>query len=207
MPQVPKGTIEESRKTRVFEAGDIFHAWMQGITKEAGISLAQEIELTHPGLNIVGHIDDLIQTETGLILYDYKTVHSKSFYWAKKSGMKMSHYHRYQLGTYMYLLRESTYPELVEARILKISKDDLAMSEHELLWGPELEEDIVMYWTVLNRHWDERTLPPCTCGDVEPNPKTGVGFMALEKWNPYFYKGEPCSIEWYKEFKRNQEEP
>jgi hypothetical protein len=29
--------------------------------------------------------------------------------------------------------------------------------------------------------------------------------MAKEAYNPYFYNGEPCSLEWYKKWKLNKE--
>lgn len=91
--------------------------------------------------------------------------------------------------------------DLTEARILKISKDDLRMSEEQLLWTPALEKEVVGYWSTLNGYWKARKLPACTCADFEINQKTGKGFMADEKYNPYFYDGEPCSLKWLKECK------
>jgi hypothetical protein len=53
--------IQRGRRTqnRVFEAGHIFHEWVQRITKEAGLSIAQELELQDDELMVRGHIDDL----------------------------------------------------------------------------------------------------------------------------------------------------
>lgn len=204
---------EDPRKTRVFEAGHIFHKWYQDITKAAGISIAQELELQDENLMIRGHFDDLVLVEGNLILYDVKTAHSKWFERAKTRPM--SHYNRMQLGTYMYMLRNNPVDamvetdhqnlidadriaDLTEARILKISKDDLRMHEIQLLWTPNLEKDVVSYWRTLNGYWENKKLPKCTCADYEKNDKTGIGFMALEKYNPYFYEGEPCSEAWYR---------
>jgi len=89
--------------------------------------------------------------------------------------------------------------DLTEARILNISKDDLRMSETQLFWSPELEKEVLEYWNSLNAHWKAHTLPKCTCGDYEG------GFMAKDKYNPYFFNGEPCSIEWYKVWKENND--
>lgn len=235
---VPPVTPLDERKTRVFEAGDIFHSWIQGITRESGLSVAQELELQDESFMIRGHIDDLVLIGGGkpelvvsdedtsserrqwveskkLILYDYKTVHSKSFHWSKKNGGAVSHYHRLQVGTYMYMLRKSDPivenvgsdndpipvaklmlgTELTEARILKISKDDLCMEELQVLWTPELEDEVLAYWTTLNKYWVERKLPPCTCADHEG------GFMAREQFNPFFYEGQPCSVAWLTKMK------
>ncbi len=223
-------TEADARKQRVFTAGHLFHDWIQGITKQAGLSIASEVELQDEDLMIRGHFDDLVlikgavpqlvrgrsypseQSEvagsipaspTNLILYDYKTVNSQSFKYKKD---KMSHYHRLQLGTYMYMLRQKGIKQanggymgldIREARILNISKDDLRMSETQLLWDAQLESDVLSYWKGLNDHWGKKTLPKCTCADHEG------GFMAKEKWNPYYYEGEPCSIKWYEKFKED----
>lgn len=219
---------EDARKQRVFEAGHIFHEWAQRITRDAGLSVAQELELQDEELMIRGHIDDLVLVpgtpggmkfedddrgntfqvnlppKDHLILYDYKTQNSRAF--THQKGKPISHYHKMQLGTYMYMLRrreKNNYngftinehidliQELSEARILKISKDDLRMDEQQLLWSPELEQEVYEYWSTLNGYWKNNALPRCTCADYEG------GFMAKENYNPFFYNGEPCSQKWY----------
>ena len=208
-------TEADARKQRIFTSGHLFHAWMQGITKEAGLSIASEVELQDEDLMVRGHFDDLVLVNDNLILYDYKTVNSQSFKYKKDT---MSYFHRLQLGTYMYMLKDifnkldesmtelypitkmswkGGKPELNESRILYISKDDLRMAELQLFWDAELEKDVLDYWNSLNVHWKARTWPECTCADHEN------GFMAKEKWNPYFYDGEPCSMKWYLKFKEN----
>lgn len=196
---------EDARKQRVFTSGHLFHQWMQGITKEAGLSIAQELELQDESLMIRGHIDDLVLINDKLMLIDYKTVSSRSF------GYKhdLSYYHKMQLGTYMYMLRklnpkeqywptDGGKPDLTEGRILLISKDDLRQKEQQLMWSDELESEVLNYWKALNDHWKKKTLPKCTCAAQEN------GFMAKEAYNPYFYKGEPCSLEYYKEWKAKE---
>ena len=215
-------TEDAARKQRVFTAGHVFHNWLQELTKKAGVSVAQEIELIDNDLMIKGHFDDLVLIDGKLILYDYKTVNSRSFMWAKKNGNAMSLYHHMQIGTYMYMLRQKgeievgriTIPmvtvegnkapdmvkpgevyqtnKLSEARILKIEKENLMMMEQQLMWSPELEKEVVGYWRTLNGYWKAKKLPKCTCADHEG------GFMAKPAYNPYFYNDEPCSLEWFK---------
>src|SRR5690349_19302588 len=79
---------------------------------------------------------------------------------------------------------------LSESRVCKISKDDLRMSEQQLLWSDELEKEITDWWKKLNTYWKNKEIPPCTCASLEG------GFMAKEAYNPFFYRGEPCSTEW-----------
>lgn len=184
---------EDARKQRVFEVGHIFHEWAQRVTKDAGVSVAQEETLIDDKLMVKGHYDDLIKNKNNdLVLIDYKTVNSRSFAYKKD---KMSHYHTMQLGTYLCMLRKK-YKDLARACIVNISKDDLRMSEIQLLWTPALEKIIYEYWATLNGYWNNKQLPKCTCGDYEINQKTGIGFMADERYNPYYYEGEPCSLKW-----------
>lgn len=221
---VPKVESDaDARKQRVFTAGDLFHQWMQEITKSAGLSIAQELELQDEDLMIRGHIDDLVLikgephprqpkdaaqsewvTDSKLILYDYKTQNSRAFSYKRDA---MSHFHKMQLGTYLMILRkyweELMGPhsqvldlELTEGRILKISKDDLRMSEEQLLWDTQLESDVVSYWKTLNEAWKSKKMPKCTCSEHEG------GFMAREQYNGYFYNGEPCSLAWYEKCKK-----
>lgn len=183
---------EDARKQRVFSAGHAFHAWIQAITDNTGLSIAQELELQDDDLMVRGHIDDLILLPTGLILYDYKTAHSKSFHWAKKENYPLSYYHEMQVGTYLYMLNhQNVFGTVDEARILKISKDDLTMMEYQVLHSPGLQLRVLDYWRELNEWWGGRKLPPCSCSDHDN------GFMAKEAYNPYYYQGEPCSIAWF----------
>lgn len=204
---VPTTQGADPRKQRVFSAGHIFHEWLQGLTRNAMVSIAQEVELVDDDIMAKGHFDDLVRIDGKLILYDYKTQNSRAFSWERINGGEMSHYHRYQLATYMYMLRkmkvlvtedDDGHPmfnveNLSDGRILKISKDDLRLSEQVLTWSPQLEKEVVGYWQTLNGYWKAQKLPKCTCADYEH------GFMAREKYNPYFYDGEPCSEVWFKE--------
>lgn len=154
---------------------------------------------------------------TGLIK-THNTQNSRAFSYKRP---EMSHYHRLQLASYMLMLRKlgevnnknweyntKSYEDshiqkvstkdLTEARILKISKDDLRMSEEQLLWTPKLEKEIYEYWSTLNGYWKSRKMPKCTCADYEG------GFMAKEAYNPFYYQGEPCSIGWYEHAKKTE---
>jgi len=186
---------EDARKQRVFEVGHIFHGWVQEITKNAGMSVAQEIELQDEKLMVRGHIDDIVKIDGKYMLYDYKTQNSRAFSYKRP---EMSYFHKMQLGTYLYMLEGSKY-EVKEARICKISKDDLRMSEEQLMYTPELEKEVLDYWTELNTRWESKLMPACTCADREG------GFMSREQYNGFFYNGKPCSIDWYKKWKSEQE--
>lgn len=243
VPKVPE-LEDNATQTRIFESGHIFHEWLQRITKDAGLSIASEVELQDEELMIRGHFDDLVLVDgvkrddsplllpPNLILYDYKTAHSASFNY-KKRQTEIGHYHKMQLGTYMYMLNSKNQKLLndiknmevtaiqlgfpvtadkpglskllpvTEARILSISKDDLRMHEQQLLWSPQLEKEVYQYWSTLNGYWKAKKLPKCTCLDHDG------GFMGRKSakgkfYNDFFYKDEPCSMEWYKLWKEKQ---
>jgi len=194
---VPKVEAEdEARKQRVFTAGHLFHEWIQQLTTDAKCTIAQEDELQDEDIMVRGHFDDIIQAEGKLILYDYKTANSRSFDYKKE----LSHFHRMQLGTYLYMLRKGKYKNLDEARILVLEKDTLRTKEFQLFWDAKLEKDVYSYWSTLNGYLKAKKMPKCTCADYEG------GFMAKEKWNGYFYNGQPCSVDWYKRWKENKDE-
>lgn len=147
-----------------------------------------------------------------LILYDYKSQSSRAFSYKRPN---MSYFHRMQLATYMYMLRQPTQnwttnkdfqidPKqlltLSEARILKISKDDLRMSEEVLNWSDDLQNEVLNYWKTLNKYWADKKFPPCTCADKEG------GFLAKEAYNPFYYEGEPCSMAWFMKNKEARNE-
>ena len=214
VPKVPE-LEDNANQTRIFEAGHIFHEWLQRITKDAGLSIASEVELQDEELMIRGHFDDLILQDDNLILYDYKTAHSASFKF-KKMQKEIGHYHKMQLGTYMYMLKNTQTPELVslledtpnldEARILSISKDDLRMDEKQLLWTPKLEKEVYEYWKTLNGYWKNKKMPKCTCLDFDG------GFMGKRSakgkfYNDFFYEDEPCSLKWYELWKESKPAP
>lgn len=206
---IPKTKELDPRQQRVFSAGHIFHEWLQKLTKEAGVSVEQETELQDEDLMIRGHFDDLIKIsldESGTqakkgdeiraqqyILYDYKTANSRSFGYKTE----ISHYHRMQVGTYLYMLRKGKYKDLKEGRVLIIEKDTLRTKEFQVMWNKELALDVHNYWSTLNSYWNDNKLPKCTCADFEG------GFMAKEQYNDYFFNGEPCSEELFKMWQEN----
>lgn len=168
VPKVPEIAETSEESQMVFQAGHMFHWWLQNITKESGLSIAQELELQDEDLLVRGHIDDLVLVtrtdrdpggsvdveEPHLILYDYKTANSSSFVY--KMNSPMGYYHKMQLGTYLYMLRrkeksndgygfnEFVYltKELSEARILTIDKNSF------MAWTPELKlHEVALFWT------------------------------------------------------------
>lgn len=163
VPKVPE--LEDSAAlTRIFESGHIFHRWMQEITKDAGLSIASEVELQDEDLMIRGHFDDLVLIKTPpeqrfisdipgldeldhLILYDYKTAHSASFNYSK--NRPMGHYHSMQLGTYMYMIRK---------RGALVQPDELSNKAYRERVGKDLTEARILSISKDDLRMDEKQL-------------------------------------------------
>lgn len=187
----------------VFLLGHIYHAWLQQLTRQAGVTVGQEEELVDEDLHVKGHFDDLVFIDDHLVLYDYKTARGNALEYP------LSFFHRMQVGTYLHMLNATVNEAWVnEARILKIAKDDLPqqmprMHEQKVRWTKALSRDIVDFWTTLDKNWRayEVTgyLPDCTC-DLHEN-----GFLAREAFNPYWYEGEPCSGAWFEKHRKEAE--
>lgn len=228
-------TEADARKQRVFTSGHIFHQWMQEITKESGLSIAQELELQDESLMIRGHIDDLVLVEDReyvstntplvsdptqemhpllkikqhLILMDYKTRNSKNFNYAKQP----SYFHRLQLGTYMYMLRRGG--SIVNGKEVIVPIDEIAnLTEARTL---NIEKDTlrmaeVQYmWSpelekdVLD-YWN--TLNKYWKEKRLPKctcHEQANGFMAKAEWNPFYWNEQPCSLEWYTKWKEQND--
>lgn len=175
----------DERTQRVFEVGNIFHEWIQSLVMDTTISQPDdaivEQELYDQELDLGGRYDMRIKTRGKDILFDIKTQHSRAFWWmlqkakgyTKKDGTKIpptpiseqKKEHRQQLGGYMLMLKRMGAP-VDEGRMLYVSKDDLCMEEITFHLTPELEKSVLDELAMLNKHWAEKTLPPCTCAEM-----------------------------------------
>lgn len=118
----PFSDIPDERTLRVFEVGHIFHSWLQDILEKEGVLVGKELRVEDE--HRIGHIDSVVKTASGIVLYDFKTVHSRKFHWKRKQGLTDTHY----------ALQALTYASLLDfrvddVRIAYISKDDLYIEE------------------------------------------------------------------------------
>lgn len=194
--QVLKTNPPDERTMRVFAAGDTFHAWAQNIVDEAyrGKDTRRELELASDELQVVGHVDQVIELDRGWTLIDYKSQNSRAFWHAKKSGENMMKpWQRLQFGTYMYMLIENfPYMEPTLATIAcYISKDDMTIEQVILPWDEKLKADVEEYWSGLNALWELDQLPDCECAN------SNNAWMV--KYCPYHKDGKCCNDSLFKQ--------
>ena len=153
----PASDLPDDRAQRIFEVWNVFHVWLQDVLAESGLLFEKElrVEDTHR----IGHIDAIVHTDKGLVLYDFKTVHSRKFHWRRKEGNNGDMHYAMQAYTYATMLRTG----VVDVRIAYISKDDLCIEEVSVLQIDDIAEYVQQDWATLLAAW-VRQEPP------KPNP-------------------------------------
>ena len=142
----------DERAYRIFEVGHIFHGFIQDILGKKGDLLARELRVEDE--HRAGIIDAIVQSNGKVILYDFKTVHSRKFFWIKKEADL--HYH-YQAATYTSMVKvKPTGFSIDETRICYISKDDLLIKEVPVFIT---DKQLVADWNPLIAAWTTNTEP------------------------------------------------
>jgi hypothetical protein len=153
----PASDMPDDRQLRVFEAGHVFHIWLQDILRPKGALIEVPVEDEHR----MGHVDAIVQGDEGVILYDFKTVHSRKFHHNRKEGGNGDIHYAMQAYTYATMLPPSIQKELTDIRIAYISKDDLCIEEVSVFRMPDLPAKTTKDWEILLDSWIKK---------VEPNP-------------------------------------
>ena len=146
--------VPDERARRVFEVGHMFHEWVQDILDRRQLLIEREKEVED--LHRIGHIDAIVREGGRIILYDFKTVHSRKFTYLKEGA---DIHYQYQITSYALMLPY----DVDEARIAYISKDDLRIREIPVDYegiAPAVTDD----WNILINAWEKQVAP-------EPNPK------------------------------------
>lgn len=147
----------DARTQRVFEVGHVFHVWLQDLLDKKGFLIEREKEVED--IHRIGHVDAIIQTEQGLILYDFKTVHSRKFHHKRKEGNNGDIHYHMQAYTYATMLPFG----VADIKIAYISKDDLCIEEVSVMNTDDIYEYVMQDWHVLIDAWYMQEEP-------KPNP-------------------------------------
>lgn len=151
----PSTDEPDARTQRVFEVGHLFHAWLQDLLDQKGMLTGREFEVED--IHRIGHVDALVMNSDGLILYDFKTVHSRKFHYMKNGDGDL-HYHM-QAYTYATMLPFG----VSDIRIAYISKDDLCIEEISVMGIDDISEYVKQDWYSLIDAWETQEEP-------KPNP-------------------------------------
>lgn len=144
----------DERALRIFAVGNIIHEWIQSKLEAMGILIAKEQPVKDEYRS--GRIDAITLQDGQYIIYDFKTVHSRKFWYLVKKQETDPQY-GHQVVTYYDMLEWQYKP--VQLRILYISKDDLALEEVVIRpqdWLQSVRED----WDKMIGYWEKEKLPP-----------------------------------------------
>jgi len=189
-----KGAPLTARELKTMKAGELFHKFMQELTKKTGISVEQEMFLEDEELEYRGKIDDIVKLGNTLYVFEYKSEHSKSFDWRKKSEEKISKHHIIQGMSYLHFLikkykGKTNYGDIKKVRWIYISKDDMRMDELEIEYTKEWGEFIENILKSLSDSLKKKKLPKPI--DFIRDKEFGWQCAGLERYGLYKGKYKP----------------
>jgi len=145
----PKSNPPDKRSMRVFEAGKMFHNFVQKLIVEQEDC---QVEVDIESDDIKGFAD-IVRTNE---VVEMKSVHSKSFWWLTKKNCDIKAEKYSNWLQVMYYTREL---KKDFGRLVFISKDDLAIQEYvqplDDYWLSEIENELI----ALRALWDINELP------------------------------------------------
>ena len=154
----PFTDLPDERTRRVFEVGHIFHRWIQDILQRKGLLLAKEYEVMDE--HRIGHVDAIVRYEDDwVVMYDFKTVHSRKFHWKKKENSYSDMHYAMQAWTYYQMINIDVH----EVRLAYISKDDLLIDEILVSDYDSIGSKTIEDWDLLISAWVKGEEP-------KPNP-------------------------------------
>lgn len=164
----------DDRSKRILRVGHIMHEFVQAalLADPEVVAFYSEVELRSDSLGVTGHCDGLLLLSDGSWeVLELKTINSMAFRY--KDLPKAPHI--VQVTSYLKVLRDEggkaldaegnaviippLGDRLSRARIAYVSKDDLLVSEHTVLWTPDKEADLLGRLDTLNQHLAAGTLP------------------------------------------------
>lgn len=145
----------DEKTLRFFETGNMWHTWLETLLDEQGLLITKELEVVDDYR--IGHIDAIIgHPENGRILYDFKFVSGKKFWYLMNHGQNGDTHYHYQVVTYLLMLPEFMTPD--DARIAYISKDDLGVIEVPVP-VERFRLHVIEDWDRLFESWDAQQEP------------------------------------------------
>jgi len=145
----------DERTLRVFSVGVMLEDWVvELLGKQEGVKFTTQIALEAPKLDFTGHLD-LWMTKPEEVVYEFKSKHSRAFWYMDRQKEGANKQHQMQLWSYLWLTGVN------KGVIVYISKDDLAILEYPIFRNDkDLEEAVMNELLVLNESWKQKLPPP-----------------------------------------------
>lgn len=152
---VDADTPFDPRILRVFSVGQHFEDWLADLVeKHEGVKADRQVRVEWPEYNLTGKCDQVFSKPRPYI-YEYKTMHSRAFWHMNKEKVSGKPNHQMQLWVYLERLG------IDEGRLVYFSKDDLAISEFQVLRSDEsIKNRVIDELKILNAAWKAQLPPP-----------------------------------------------
>lgn len=158
----------DGRKLRVFAVGKYSEDWVVSVLKEKHPEIQTQARIEIPEWDCTGYADAVLYDE----ILEFKTQHSKSFWYMTKGGGGANIQHRMQIWTYLKALNKE------RGRIIYISKDDNAIQEYPVfLNSEELAEKVANEFVILNKAWKEQKPPEPAPAIIRENGKCKLNWI------------------------------
>lgn len=145
---------------RKMMAGESSHTTLQTLLKRQGKLFLAESELETEHLK--GHPDGVIKNGVKALL-EIKTIEKFQMGYIKKEGAKRPH--ELQMFTYWVLLRKEL-KDLDHAILSYVKREDFEAHDFYYKWSDEIQKQVDQEWNPLIKHWNDKTLPECTCEEM-----------------------------------------
>lgn len=126
---------KDSSLLKVMEMGNLVHSWLEYALQKSGVLLNTEI-LVEDNFR-KGHADAMVTCNGHVSLYDFKTIGNKQAYYMLNNGAKAKREHQYQVLSYLAMMRDACdsplYPDIKDARILYISREEVSLKNGDKL--------------------------------------------------------------------------
>jgi len=143
----------DDRTLRVFKVGNIFEKFVVDTVTKQDVEFEEQVRLEWPEQNVTGYAD-LVVTKPEHLLYEIKSKQSRGFWYMEKSGQPGRH-NAYQTWIGAKIL------DIDEARLIYVSKDDLAIMEFVIRKDDkELEAEVMQQLDLLNEAQKTGVAPP-----------------------------------------------
>ena len=147
--------VEPSEKPSVSSikamyVGDIYHKIVKDILHDSGVLYKEEEKVIDDHRK--GFIDAIVETNEGLVIYEFKSVNVFKF---QKNTLDLGH----AMQAYTYYLMYDKEP-IVDVKVLYISKDNLDMQEFNVKEIKDIDYITKKDWETLINYWEKHELPP-----------------------------------------------
>ena len=142
---LPPTDPPDARTLRIFQAGKLFHEFVQNFLPQHQTEVKIETE------DVLGFADYVPETE----VTDIKSQHSNAFWWMAKSNYNIT---KGKFANILQLMAYAFFLNKPKGRLVFVSKDDLCIDEY-IFETKKWEHRVKRELSILRAYWERQKLP------------------------------------------------